>query len=1015
MSTPLGDAVVVGQATKSSDRPGAPDTRLRGRRLILARVAWLVVVSLIVALFLAMLPAYYTLLQTVCTGVTCAIWQPTPGSALALQKLGFSVGTYATILLALTIATAFVCFAISAVIFWRKSDDWMALLVALGAAGLATVNVTWVLMERHSPWQVLAIVLNILGNGLSFLVGSLFPNGLFVPRWTRWLLPCWLVTGIVYLFLRDVSFMYLVQNLVWLAVVILLVIALLYRYHSVSSPLQRQQTKWFIFGICVAGIINVGLKVPTYLVPALGQAGSFYQLVSQPAYIVAMLIIPLCLGFAILRFRLYDIDIIIRRTLVYSTLTVVLAVIYELSVNTLQSLIGGLPFIQGNQLAIVASSLLVGFLFQPVHDRTHALIDRRFYRRKYDAARTVAAFSATIRDEVDLNQLCSKLVEVVEETMQPAHVSLWLRPPEHVEITHEALLDEWGQLKEWIREDLHFLKWYQKFQDRFQEWVETNALDATHRDADRLLRGRDLSEAEDWLYERVGAMKYEEQAFIRLSCEQRTREEEYLKTLLEESERQRQIALGRNLAAQAELLQTKYHHLTERSVLLAIESIRRYPSPEANQALRQGIESLRRRIVQLPHDAAVIGVAFSPDGRYLATACKDFNVGIWEIPSGRRLATLTHQDNVLAMEFSRDGHLLATGCMTGHYGDNDSAMIWEIPGGHCLASLLPNLGGDVHAVKFSPNGRFLIIVSGYGSLSVWETTSGHCLASMSHGGYVNNMVLSSDGRFLATAANDDTAGIWEIPSGRRLATLVHKESVYHVALSPDEHLLATASDDHTAKIWEFPSGRHLETLAHDEAVSTIAFSPDGHVLATASRDHMAKIWEISSGQRLATLAHEGIYSNSTVPDYKMSIVFSPDGHFLVTASKNNTAEVWETITGRHITTLPHESYVNVASFTPSGLFLATASLDGVIGLWELSSNRLVAYINHEQVVNAMAFSPDGKYLATASSDKTARLWIWQPEDLIVEAGKRLTRNLTLEEWQQYIGNEPYRKVFPHLP
>ena len=400
MSTPLNDAVVPSQANRSSDRTGAPDTRLHGRKLILARVAWLAVVSLIVALFLAMLPAYYTLLQTVCTGATCAIWQPTPGSALAMQKLGLSTGTYATIPLALTIATAFACFAVGAVIFWRKSDDWMALLSALGVVGLSTVNVTWVLMVRHSPWQVLAIVLNILGNGLFFLVGSLFPNGLFVPRWTRWLLPCWLVTGIVYLFFHDVSFMYLVQNLVWLAVVILLVIALLYRYHFASSPLQRQQIKWVIFGGCVAGIINVGLKVPAYLVPALGQAGSFYQLVSQPAFIVAMLIIPLCLGLAILRYRLYDIDIIIRRTLIYSTLTVVLAVIYELSVNTLQSLIGGLPFIQGNQLAIVASALLIGFLFQPVHDRTRALIDRRFYRRKNDAAPTVAAFSATIRKEI---------------------------------------------------------------------------------------------------------------------------------------------------------------------------------------------------------------------------------------------------------------------------------------------------------------------------------------------------------------------------------------------------------------------------------------------------------------------------------------------------------------------------------------------------------------------------------------------------------------------------------------
>ena len=440
MSTPLNDAVVPDLAKRSSARSGAPDTRLRGRRLILARVAWVAVVTLLVALFLAMLPAYYTLLKTICTGARCGPVQPTPGSAQAMQQLGFSISTYATFTLALALAEAIVCFAVSTVIFWRKSDDWMALLVALGVVALGTVNVTGVFLASHSPWQVLAIILYVVGLGLVFLMGSLFPTGRFVPRWTRWLLFCWLVTGIVYLFFRDVSFMYLVYNLAAIAALGLVLIAFFYRYHFASNPLQRQQTKWVIFGTCVAGIIVVGLTMLTFLFPSLGQAGSFFRLMRVPANIVAVLIVPLCLGLAILRYRLYDIDIIIRRTLIYSILTIMLAVIYELSVYTLQSFSSGLAFIRGNQLAIVASTFLIAGLFKPLHDRTRALIDRRFYRRKYDAARTVAAFSATIRDEVDLNQLCTKLVAVVEETMQPAHVSLWLCPPKrYLEETTRAL------------------------------------------------------------------------------------------------------------------------------------------------------------------------------------------------------------------------------------------------------------------------------------------------------------------------------------------------------------------------------------------------------------------------------------------------------------------------------------------------------------------------------------------------------------------------------------------------
>jgi hypothetical protein len=424
MNTPLDDAVVASKATRRSHRSGAPGTRLRGRRLILARVAWVTVVSLIVALFLARLTAYYTALQTVCTGATCGSAQPTPDSALSLQKLGLSVGAYATFTLALTIALAFVCFTLSAVIFWRKSDDWMALLVALAVVASVTLNENVFGMDMTSAWGWLAMVLLVFGNGVYLLVLSL-SDGRFVTRWARWLLLCWLVAVPVY-FIFMYSFFY---PLVWLAALVLLGIAQVYRYRTAASPLQRQQTKWLFFGGSVAVIIIVAGTVPLLAFPSLGQAGSFYQLIGGNAYLVTLFIFPLCLGLAILRYGFLDIDIIIHRTLLYSILTVLLAVIYEVSVFTLQSLTSGLTFIRGNQLAIVASTFLIGGLFKPLHDRTRALIDRRFYRRKYDAAKTLAAFSTTIRDEVDLNQICTKLTAVVQETMQPAHVSLWLCSP----------------------------------------------------------------------------------------------------------------------------------------------------------------------------------------------------------------------------------------------------------------------------------------------------------------------------------------------------------------------------------------------------------------------------------------------------------------------------------------------------------------------------------------------------------------------------------------------------------
>src|SRR6266567_7901194 len=367
MSTPLNEALVPGPATRSSDRSGVPGTRLRGRRLILARVVWGAAVTLIVVSFLAKLLANSTFLQTICTGATCGLGQPTLDSAQAMQKLGLSVATYATSTLALTLALAFLCFTLAAVIFWRRSDDWMALLVALAVVATVTLNGNAV-FGSHWAWAVLTNVVAVLGSGVYVLVLALFPDGRFVPRWTRWLLLCWALSGMGVLFFSEAFFGWPVYDLVWRAELVLLLIAQVYRSRTAASPLQRQQGKWLLFGGSVAVIIIVGLTVPPFIFPTLGQAGSFYQLVITPAYVVISFTLPISFGLAILRYRLYDIDIIIHRTLVYSTLTVLLAMVYEVSVFTLQSLTGGL--IRGNQLAIIASTFLIGALFKPVHKRT---------------------------------------------------------------------------------------------------------------------------------------------------------------------------------------------------------------------------------------------------------------------------------------------------------------------------------------------------------------------------------------------------------------------------------------------------------------------------------------------------------------------------------------------------------------------------------------------------------------------------------------------------------------------
>jgi hypothetical protein len=181
---------------------------------------------------------------------------------------------------------------------------------------------------------------------------------------------------------------------------------------------ERQQFKWFAYGTAVF------LGALFLMDAALQIGGPWARFV---VIVTGLSAIPVAVGIAILRYRLYDIDLLINRTLVYGVLTGILALVYLGGVVALQALFRYLTG-QGSQLAIVASTLAIAALFGPLRRRIQAFIDRRFYRRKYDVTKTLEAFSATLRDETDLDALRADLVGVVGETMQPAHVSLWLRP-----------------------------------------------------------------------------------------------------------------------------------------------------------------------------------------------------------------------------------------------------------------------------------------------------------------------------------------------------------------------------------------------------------------------------------------------------------------------------------------------------------------------------------------------------------------------------------------------------------
>jgi len=426
------------EVTESRERYGS--ARLQGRWLLLARGLWLTLVVFTLGIFFASLPVYVALLQTPCAGTACEWQQLTPRQVETLTGMGLSLGDYVAIIVALTLASVVLCLVVSTLIISRRSHDRMALLVALMLVTLGPTMSTTALLQSSSPWQVPDECLTFLSTTLLVLVFFLFPSGQFVPRWTGFLFVVFLVGQVSIFFsapLLPNTPVSQLGYLVFLVEAAILVVVQLYRYRRVSSPLQRQQTKWVVFGLAVPITVIVLMTLLYLIFPVFAEPGSLYPLVNNVVGTGWPLFFPLSFGFAMLRSRLWDIDVLINRTLVYGVLTVLLTAIYGGLVIGLQALLRGL-ISQDNGVAIVISTLAIYVLFQPLRQGIQRLIDRRFYRRKYDAVKVVAAFSATLRQEVDLDQLREHLLAVVQETMQPAHVSLWLRPPQRTG-THQAV------------------------------------------------------------------------------------------------------------------------------------------------------------------------------------------------------------------------------------------------------------------------------------------------------------------------------------------------------------------------------------------------------------------------------------------------------------------------------------------------------------------------------------------------------------------------------------------------
>jgi WD40 repeat protein/transcriptional regulator with XRE-family HTH domain len=565
-----------------------------------------------------------------------------------------------------------------------------------------------------------------------------------------------------------------------------------------------------------------------------------------------------------------------------------------------------------------------------------------------------------------------------------------------VEVAHEALLSSWPRLRGWLDASHEQLLVQRRLLSSAAEWQ------AAGQDRSFLARGARLAQFTGLRAEGAGspalALTVEEQAYLTGSLREQEQQE------VAQQERQaHELMLQKRAANRLRVL------LAGAAVFLVVAiGLALFALDQSGKAQASAIEANHQRATAVANGAEA-GVQRQAAQASAATAVADF-----QHAEAQRLAA--EANTLLQARGNTDVlvALLAIRSLRTQYTPEGDAMLG-------LASTLAypqqqfsGHTGGVHALAFSPDGKWVLTSSDDGTPRLWDAATGQTVQKFSgHTAGVRGVAFSPDGQTVLTGSADTTARLWNAATGQELQQFRgHTKAIWGVAFSPDGKQVLTGSLDQTARLWDAATGHEVrQFVGHTAGVNYVAFSPDGKQALTGSDDNTARLWDAATGQPLRTLSgHTGRLRGATfAPDGKTvltggiddgaarlwdaqtgkelrqfrghplgvrSVAFAPDGTTILTGGLDHLVKWWDVATGAELRTFAgHTDQVNGVAFSPDGQLFVTGGQEGIALLWRLTLPPAVApFSSHTGAVGTLAFSPDGKYLLTGSGDTTARLW-----------------------------------------